>query len=88
MRPGFVAEDLRGVAAGVAQVNAVQAQQREAGRIGPGGATVVVLEGFMQIATAGEGEIATQLPVVEVAGDDHRGVLGQRIEQLAEQFEL
>jgi hypothetical protein len=47
VRPGFVPKYLRGMAAGVTQVYAVQAQQRETGRVGPGRATVVVLEGFM-----------------------------------------
>ena len=77
MGPGFIAQYLRGMAGGVAQVDAVQAQQREASRVSPGGAAEVVLEGFVQVTTAGEGEVAAQLPVVEVTGDDHWRILGQ-----------
>ena len=68
MRPWPAAQYSRFVAAGVAQVNPVQAQQRKPRRIGFGRTTVVTFEGFVQVVTAGEGGVALQLPVVEVAG--------------------
>ena len=48
----------------------------------------MAFERLMQIVSLGEGGVALQLPVVEVASDDHRGVVGQGFEQLAEQLQL
>ena len=88
MRPRFVAEDLRVVATGIAQINPIQSQQREPRGVGLGRAAVMAFEGFVQVVAAGEGDVALQLLVIEVAGDDHRRIVGQRFEQLAEQLQL
>lgn len=84
MRPGLVPQYSRLMTAGIAQINPIQTQQRKARRIGLCRATEVTLEGFMQIVASGEGGIALQLPVVEVAGDNHRCIIGQGFEQLAQ----
>ncbi|MNG26444.1 hypothetical protein D3C84_1114410 [compost metagenome] len=72
------------MAAGVAQVNAVQAQQRKPRRVSLGGTAVMAFEGFVQVVAPGEGGVALQLPVVEIASDDHRRCVRQGFEQLAE----
>ncbi|PAV93522.1 hypothetical protein WR25_01577 [Diploscapter pachys] len=76
------------MAVGIAQVHAVQAQQGQAGGIGAGEQAVVALERLVQVAVQAQGPVAAQLPVVEVAGDDHRGAGGQGVEQLAQQMQL
>ncbi|MNF94499.1 hypothetical protein D3C84_772110 [compost metagenome] len=74
--------------AGIAQVNAVQAQQGKPGRVGFGGSPMMTLEGFVQVVAPGQGEVALKLPVIEIAGDDHRRIARQRLKQLAEQGQL
>ncbi|MOA19945.1 hypothetical protein D3C78_1403570 [compost metagenome] len=64
------------MAVGVAQVDTVQAQQRQACRVGPRQQAVMTLECFMQAPVQAQGTVAVQLPVIEVAGNDHRGVSG------------
>ncbi len=48
----------------------------------------MALEGFVQVVPSPQGDIAVHLPVVEVAGDDHRRLGGQGFEQLAQQGQL
>ncbi len=76
------------MAFGVTQVDAVQAQQWQAGRVGAGEMAVVALEGFVQVALQAKGAVAVTFPVVEVAGDDHRRVGRQRVQQLTQQLQL
>lgn len=77
MSPRFASQYPRFVTIGIAQIDPVQAQQRKPRRIGFGRTTMMTFEGFVQVVTTGEGGVALQLPVVEVAGDDHRGIVGQ-----------
>lgn len=86
--PRLVPEYLRLMAAGIAQVDAIQAQQGEPRGVGFGRAAMVALEGFVQVVAAGKGGIALHLPVVEVAGNDHRRIIRQGLEELAEQLQL
>ncbi|MNU11054.1 hypothetical protein D3C72_2586130 [compost metagenome] len=58
MRPGLTPEDARLMTVGVAQVDAVQAQQGKTRRVSLGGSAVVALEGFVQVIVAGEGGVA------------------------------
>ncbi|MNY77450.1 hypothetical protein D3C86_2173540 [compost metagenome] len=79
-------QNSRLMAAGVTQVNPVQAQQGKACRVGFGRAPVVAFERLMQVVATREGGVAPQLPIVEVAGNDDRSIVGQGFEQLAEQL--
>lgn len=88
VRPRLVSEYLRLMAAGIAQVDAIQAQQGEPRWVGFGRAAMVAFEGFVQVVAAGKGGIALHLPVVEVAGNDHRRIIRQGLEELAEQLQL
>ncbi|MNK95533.1 hypothetical protein D3C87_1157720 [compost metagenome] len=76
------------MAAGVAQVDAVQAQQGKPRGVGFGRTTMVAFEGFVQVIAAGQGGITLHLPVVEVAGNDHRRIIRQGLEELTEQLQL
>ena len=58
MRPRLVAEDLRVMTTGIAQVDPVQSQQRKTCRVGLGRAPMVALERFVQVVTTGEGGVA------------------------------
>ncbi|MNC81120.1 hypothetical protein D3C75_1341500 [compost metagenome] len=49
---------------------------------------MVALKGLVQVTQQAEGAVAVGFPVVEVAGDDHRGVGRQRFEQFAQQMQL
>ena len=88
MCPRLVAEDSRVMAAGIAQVDPVEAQQRESRRIRLGRAPVMTFEGLVQVIAAGEGGVALELPVIEIAGDNHRCIFGQRFKQLTEELQL
>nr|GEZ90996.1 hypothetical protein [Tanacetum cinerariifolium] len=88
VRPRPRAEDHRLVTGGVAQVDAVKAQHREARGVGLRQTAVSAFKGLVQIAATLQAFVALQLPVVEVASDDHRGIVGQRVKQIAEQVQL
>ncbi|MNC23499.1 hypothetical protein D3C75_715280 [compost metagenome] len=49
---------------------------------------MVALEGFVQVALQAKGAVAMAFPVVEVAGDDHRGVGRQGVQQFTQQLQL
>ncbi|MNJ79545.1 hypothetical protein D3C77_776050 [compost metagenome] len=49
---------------------------------------MVALEGLVQVTLQAQGAVAVGFPVVEIAGDDHRGIGGQGFEQLAQQLQL
>jgi len=88
VRPRFVPQNLRRMALRVAQVDAVQAQQRHTRRVGTCEVAVVAFERFVQVVAQAQGAIAAQLPVVEVASDDNGCTFGQRLEQPAQQLQL
>ena len=61
-----------GVADGVAHINPVQLQQRQAGRKGAGGVAVGLHEYLLHVGVPGHLRMRAQAPVVEVARHDHR----------------
>src|SRR3954463_10103892 len=88
MRPRPGAEDFWIVAGRVAQVDPVQAQHRQSGRVGLGQPPLTALESLMQVAAALKAVVAFQLPVVEVASDYRRGIVRQLVEKVAQQVQL
>ncbi|EXF46731.1 hypothetical protein BAY1663_00895 [Pseudomonas sp. BAY1663] len=76
------------MAAGIAYVDAIQAQQWPARREGLGHLPLGDGERLVQPRAAVECAGGFQPPVVEVAGHHHRRAFGKGVEQIAEQFEL
>lgn len=85
--PGVTGQHHRLMAGGVAHVDAVQAQHRPAGGEAPGRLAELAGEDLVQ-TLFGEDRAGPQAPVVEVAGDDHRLVRRQPLQQAAEQGQL
>ena len=86
VRPGFVTEYSRFVTAGIAHIDAIQAQHRPARRECLGDLALGNSEDLVQPGAAIERARGLQSPVIEVTSDHHWRTLGQRVEQVAEQF--
>ena len=72
------------MAAGIAQVDTIQAQQWPARRIALGHLAMMAFKYLMQVVALAQGGVALLLPVIEITGNDHRLMGRQRFEQLVE----
>lgn len=86
MRPRVLRQHLGSAGHGIAQVDAVQAQQRQTRRKTARRGAEMLAEGLYQVFA--QHGIGLQPPIVEIAGDDYRRLGRQAVEQVQQQLYL